>query len=169
MRSDITSPSRSGSIGGFVTCAKRRRRKAYTLWGRGGSGGIGGSSPLLQTASSPAFPPGSSTQRRSSQPKPHTSRRRASSPPPRERRSREHAIRERQRGGPVPGLHQALVELVESTQRCRQLHGALVRLWQEHHERVHRIATGPHQQLERVVETRRVASLGPDHGFQAVG
>src|SRR2546422_8532661 len=59
--------------------------------------------------------------------------------------------------------HQALVELVESTQRRWQLHGALVRLWQEHHERVHRVATGPHQQLERV--DRKSTRLNSSHGY----
>ena len=36
-----------------------------------------------------------------------------------ERRSREHAVRERQGGGAIPGLHQALVKLVEPAQRRR--------------------------------------------------
>src|SRR2546422_6012913 len=34
--------------------------------------------------------------------------------------------------------------------------------------RSHRVAPRAHQQLERVVETGRVASLRPDHGLEAV-
>ena len=61
MRSDITSVSRSGSIAGFVTWANRWRKYAYTLCGARASGGIGVSSPMLQTVSWPAPPIGSTT------------------------------------------------------------------------------------------------------------
>ena len=85
-----------------------------------------------------------------------------------ERRSDHHTVRERQRRRPVPRLHQAVVELVEAAQRGLHLHRALVRLRHEHHEGVHRVAAGAHQQLERVVEAGRVAPLGPDHRLQPV-
>ena len=82
--------------------------------------------------------------------------------------ARDHPVRERERGGAVPRLDQALVELVEPAQRRLHLGRAGMGLGDEHHERVHRVAAGAHQQLDRVVEARRIAALGPDHGLEGV-
>ena len=85
-----------------------------------------------------------------------------------QRRAGDDAVRERQRRGPVPRLHQALVELVEPAQGAPHLGSALVGLRHEHHQRVHRVAARADQQLESVVQARRVASLRPDDGLEAI-
>ncbi len=60
------------------------------------------------------------------------------------------------------------MELVEPAQRPLHLARARVGLGDEHHERVHWVAARAHQQLDRVVEARRIATLGPDHRLQRV-
>ena len=52
--SDITSCSRIGSIGGFVTCAKSWRKYEYSGFERLESTATGVSSPMEPTGSSPA-------------------------------------------------------------------------------------------------------------------
>ena len=60
------------------------------------------------------------------------------------------------------------MELIEAPQRGLHLHGAFVGLGNEHHQGVHRVASRAHQQLERVVQAGRVASLRPDDGLEPV-
>ena len=65
-------------------------------------------------------------------------------------------------GRPVPRLHQALVVRVEARQLGRQVVAALVRLRDHHHHRVRQRAAREHEQLEHVVEGRRVRAARPD-------
>ncbi len=77
----------------------------------------------------------------------------------------DHApVREGDRRRPVPGLHQALVVGVEALQLVGQIVPALVGLRDHHHHRVRQRAPGQHEQLEHVVEVRRVGSAGTDDG-----
>ena len=80
-----------------------------------------------------------------------------------ERRADHAAVGERDRGGAVPRLHQALVERVEAAQLGRHVVAALVRLGDHHHQRVRQRPAGEHEQLEHVVEGRRVGAAGADH------
>jgi hypothetical protein len=78
----------------------------------------------------------------------------------------ERAVGERHRRGAVPGLHQGRVVLVEGLQ-CR-IHG-LVRgpgLGNHHQDRVRQRAARHDEELEHVVERRRVAASFPDDGEQ---
>ena len=72
------------------------------------------------------------------------------------------AVGERHRRGPVPGLHQAGVEGVEALQVVRQVVAVAVGLGDHHHRRVGQRAPAEHQQLEHVVERRRVGVAGAD-------
>ena len=70
-------------------------------------------------------------------------------------------VGEGHRGGSVPGLHQAGVERIEALQMLRQVVPVPECLRDHHHRRVLRGAPGQHQQLEDVVEGRRVGVSGP--------
>ena len=74
------------------------------------------------------------------------------------------AVGERDRRRPVPRLHQAAVERVEARQLLRQVLAALVGLGDHHHHRVRDAAAAEREQLEHVVERRRVRAAGPDDG-----
>ena len=63
---------------------------------------------------------------------------------------------------PVPRLHHARVERVERAQVLGQVVALLPRLRHHHHQRVREAAAGEHEQLEHVVERRRVRAAGPD-------
>ena len=78
-----------------------------------------------------------------------------------ERRADHAPVGERDRGGAVPRLHQARVEGVEALQVLGQVVAALVGLGDHHHHRVRQRAAGEHEQLEHVVERRRVRAAGP--------
>ena len=67
-------------------------------------------------------------------------------------------------GRAVPRLHQAGVVLVEGPLLLAHRLVAGPRLGDHHHHRVRQRAAGEHQQLEHVVEHRRVAALGVDDG-----
>ena len=73
-----------------------------------------------------------------------------------ERRADDAPIGEGHRGGPVPWLHQAGVVRVEARQLLGQVVAVAVCLGDHHHRRVRQRAPGEHQQLEHVVERRRV-------------
>ena len=75
-----------------------------------------------------------------------------------ERRADHAPVGERDRGRPVPRLHQALVERVEAAQLGGHVVAVLVRLGDHHHQRVRQRAAGEHEQLEHVVERRRCRS-----------
>jgi len=72
------------------------------------------------------------------------------------------AVGERDRRRAVPRLHQARVVLVERA--ALVIHRLVVgpRLGNHHHHRVRQRAAGEHQQLQRVVEHRRVGAVGVD-------
>ena len=78
-----------------------------------------------------------------------------------ERRADHAAVGERDRGGAVPRLHQARMEGVEVLQVLGQIVPALVRLRDHHHHRVRDAAAREREQLEHVVERRRVRPAGP--------
>src|SRR5207245_1515682 len=59
--SDMTSSSRIGSIGGFVTCAKSCLKYLNRSWGRSDSTASGVSVPMEETGSSPAMTIGVTT------------------------------------------------------------------------------------------------------------
>ena len=80
-----------------------------------------------------------------------------------ERRADHAAVGERDRGRPVPRLHQALVVRVEPLQLVREVVASLVRLGDHHHHRVRERAAREHEQLEHVVEDRRVRAALADH------
>ena len=77
-----------------------------------------------------------------------------------ERRADHAAVGERDRGGAVPRLHQTGVEGVEAREVLGQVVAALVRLRDHHHHRVGQRAAREHEQLEHVVERRRVRAAG---------
>ncbi len=79
-----------------------------------------------------------------------------------EHRADAAAVGERDRGRAVPRLHQARVVLVERA--LRVVHALMVRprLGNHHHHRVRQRAAGQHQQLQRVVEHRRVRAVRID-------
>ena len=79
-----------------------------------------------------------------------------------ERRADHAAVGEADRGRPVPRLHQARVERVERPQVVGQVVALLPRLRHHHHQRVREAAAGEHEQLEHVVERRRVRAARPD-------
>ena len=79
-----------------------------------------------------------------------------------ERRADHAAVGEADRRRPVPRLHQARVERVERPQVVGQVVALLPRLGDHHHQRVREAAAGEHEQLEHVVERRRVRAAGPD-------
>jgi hypothetical protein len=70
------------------------------------------------------------------------------------------AVGETHGGGAVPRLHEAGVILVERA--ALRVHRLVVgpRLGDEHHHRVRQRAAGEHEQLEGVVEHRRVGTVG---------
>ena len=69
------------------------------------------------------------------------------------------AVGEGDRGGAVPGLHQAGVELVEGLLVVRHLPVPLPRLGDHHHQRVGQGAAGEVEELEAVVEHGRVGAV----------
>ena len=75
------------------------------------------------------------------------------------------AVREGESGRTVPRLHQGRVEFVERADDGIELRRALPRLRDEHHERVHRVASRTHQQLECIVEARGIAAAFPNDGL----
>ena len=79
-----------------------------------------------------------------------------------ERRADDRAVRERDRGGAVPRLHEAGVEGVEALEVVGQVVAPGVGLGDHHHHRVRQRAAGEHEQLEHVVERRRVGVAGHD-------
>ena len=79
-----------------------------------------------------------------------------------ERRADHAAVRERDRRRPVPRLHQARVERVEALEVVGDVR-ALVGLGDHHHHRVRQAAAAEREQLEHVVERRRVRTTRPDH------
>ena len=83
---------------------------------------------------------------------------------PIEHRADANAVGEGDRRRAVPGFHQARVELVEGLPL--RAHGLVARpgLRDHHHDRVRQLAPGERQQLEDVVEHRRVGALGVDDG-----
>ena len=81
---------------------------------------------------------------------------------PVERRADHPPVRERQRRRPVPRLDQAAVVGVEPFELGRQVAGA-VGLRHHHHQRVRERPARQHEQLEHVVEGRRVGAAGANH------
>ena len=79
-----------------------------------------------------------------------------------ERRADHAAVGERDRGGAVPRLHETGVEGVEALEVIGQVVAALERLRDHHHHRVGQRAPRQHEQLEHVVERRRVRAAGAD-------
>ena len=77
-----------------------------------------------------------------------------------ERRADHAAVGEGDRRRAVPRLHHARVERVERAQVLGQVVAPLPRLRHHHHHRVREAAAGEHQQLEHVVERRRVRAAG---------
>ncbi len=71
--------------------------------------------------------------------------------------ARDDSIRERDGRRAVPRLDQPCVEVVERAERLGQV--ALRRVGDQHRERVERVAPRAHEELERLVEARRVAAL----------
>ncbi len=71
-------------------------------------------------------------------------------------------VREGDRRRPVPRLDQALVVGVEALQLVGKVVPALIGLRDHHHHRVRQRTAGEHEQLEHVVEDRRVGAPGPD-------
>ena len=69
----------------------------------------------------------------------------------------ERPVGEDQGGGPVPRLHLHRVVLVERAQRRVDLGLLLVRLRHHHHDRVRQAASREGEQLQHLVERRRVA------------
>ena len=72
-------------------------------------------------------------------------------------------VGERDRRRPVPRLHQAGVVGVEALQLVRHVVAVLVGLGDHHHQRVRKRTPGEDEQLEHVVEHRRVGAVGTDH------
>ena len=74
------------------------------------------------------------------------------------------AVGEGHGGGAVPRLHEARVVLVEGLAGI--VHGLVVGpgLGDHHHDRVRQGATGEVQELEGVIEHRRVGAIGVDDG-----
>ena len=81
-----------------------------------------------------------------------------------EDRAHADAVGEGDRGRAVPRLHQAGVELVERPLRRAHRLVPVPRLRHHHHHRVRQLAPGEREQLEHVVEHRRVGALGVDDG-----
>ena len=79
-----------------------------------------------------------------------------------ERGADAHAVGEGHRGGTVPGLHQAAVELVEVLPGARHRLVVRPRLGDHHHHRVRQRPPCQKEQLEDVVEHPRVRPLGVD-------
>ena len=80
-----------------------------------------------------------------------------------ERRADDAPVGERDRRRTVPRLHQAGVERVEALQLLGQVLAVAVGLGDHHHHGVRRGSAGEHEQLEHVVERRRVGvALGDD-------
>ena len=77
-----------------------------------------------------------------------------------ERGADDAAVGEGDGRGPVPRLHQARVEGVEALELVGEVVAVLVGLRDHHHHRVRQRAPGEHQQLEDVVERRRVRAAG---------
>ncbi len=79
-----------------------------------------------------------------------------------EHRTGEPAVGEHDRRRPVPWLHQAGVEVVEALDVGVEIVPGPVGLGHHHHHRVRDRAAAQHEQLEHVVERRRVRSAGLD-------
>ena len=79
-----------------------------------------------------------------------------------ERRADHAAVGEADRRRPVPRLHHARVEGVEGPQVLGEVVALLPGLRDHHHHRVRERAAREDQQLEHVVERRRVRARGPD-------
>ena len=78
-------------------------------------------------------------------------------------RGADHApVGEGDRRRAVPRLHQAAVEGVEAPEVVGHVLAALVGLGDHHHHRVREAAAGQREQLEHVVERRRVGPAGAD-------
>ena len=75
-----------------------------------------------------------------------------------ERRRSDDAVGERERGGAVPWLGEAGVIFVERPQNRVHMGHILPRLRHEHRHGVQRVASRNDEQLERVVQSRRVAA-----------
>ena len=75
-----------------------------------------------------------------------------------------HTVREADRSGTIPGLHQARMELVERS--AGGIHGLVLRprLRDHHHHRVRERTAGEHHQFQHVVEHRRIAAVDVDDG-----
>ena len=67
--------------------------------------------------------------------------------------------------GAVPGLHQGGVESVEVAQALGQIGALLERLGLHHHQRVRQRAAAEDEELEDVVERRRIGDPRLDHGL----
>ena len=80
----------------------------------------------------------------------------------------DHSVGERQGGRAIPRLHQAGVELIEVPQGGVHVGHAFPRLRHEHHQGVRRVAARADQELQCVVETRRVTAVRPEHGLQVL-
>ena len=83
-----------------------------------------------------------------------------------ERRADQRAVGEGDRRRAVPRLGQALVEAVEAAQLVRHVGPARVGLRHHHHQRVRERAARQDEQLEHVVEDRRVRASRPDDGHE---
>ena len=79
-----------------------------------------------------------------------------------QRGAHEDAVRERDRGRAVPGLHQRGVELVERALLRRHRLVAVPRLRDQHHQRVRQRPAGQIEQLQDVVEHRGVRAVRVD-------
>ena len=79
-------------------------------------------------------------------------------PIPIKRHRNLHAVAVREGCRSIPRFDYALVILVERLHRRLDIGILLPRLRNEHHRRMHRRAPRAHQQLQRIVETRRVAA-----------
>ena len=79
-----------------------------------------------------------------------------------QRRADDRAVGEGHRGGAVPRLHETGVEGVEALEVVGQILAVLEGLGDHHHDRVRQRAAGEHEQLEHVVERRRVGVAGHD-------
>ncbi len=75
------------------------------------------------------------------------------------------AVGEEHRRRAVPRLHQQRVVRVEAGELGREVGPVLERLRDHHHRRVRQRAARQHQQLEHVVEGRRIRAAGADDGL----
>ena len=83
-----------------------------------------------------------------------------------QRRCRDCPVRERKRRRAVPRLHEAGVVLVEGAEHGVHVGHVLPRLRHQHRHRVERVPAGHHEQLQHVVQARRIAEPLLDDGQQ---